>query len=316
MLNNQVALIIVFNHNYEKNLKKLHLLYGKRFKNIYYLIPFYQGDEENVIPVYGSSYYFQGFISQSLKIIYKKHYDHYIYIADDLILNPDINENNYKELFKIGDESSFIPEYFSLDSVSSKKILDLKEVRGFDSIDNQTKFYWGHTNRALNFSLQREGLESETLLPTYEEAISRMTNHGIKIAPLKHEDILGICPEVHEKEARYCLEYPLVASYSDIVIVSAQAIKEFSFYCGVFFAQNLFVELAIPTSLLMSTKKIITEKMLQKSGKVFWLYNPVEAEGYQNLVSKYEWKLEQLMNKWPNDYLYVHPLKLSKWEHQ
>lgn len=46
-----VALIILFNHNYEKNLDALKDIYGDRFTHIWYIIPFYSGDREDVISV-------------------------------------------------------------------------------------------------------------------------------------------------------------------------------------------------------------------------------------------------------------------------
>ncbi|MBN8650204.1 MAG: hypothetical protein J0L67_02190 [Cytophagales bacterium] len=95
----KVALIIIFNHKFEKNLPALKNIYQERFEDIYFVIPFYAGSETNVIPVYDHSYYFQGYIAQALKFISHK-FDHYLFIADDLFLNPAINQSNYSNFFK------------------------------------------------------------------------------------------------------------------------------------------------------------------------------------------------------------------------
>src|SRR5438309_2566399 len=59
-MQSKAALIIVFNHRYDKNIPLLETLYEGRFSNIYYLVPFYDGEKENVIPVYENSFRFQG----------------------------------------------------------------------------------------------------------------------------------------------------------------------------------------------------------------------------------------------------------------
>ena len=62
-LQQKVALIIIYNHQYNKNIDVLERIYKDRFHDIYHLVPFYRGDRKNVIPVYESSHYFQGYIS-------------------------------------------------------------------------------------------------------------------------------------------------------------------------------------------------------------------------------------------------------------
>ena len=111
---NKVALVIIYNHKYNKNIEILERIYKDRFSNIYHLVPFYNGDNPNVIPVYENSWYFQGYISQGFKSYFKEEYTHYFFVADDLILNPKINENNYAEHLKLNSNTCFIPYLFNL----------------------------------------------------------------------------------------------------------------------------------------------------------------------------------------------------------
>ena len=106
----------------------------------------------------------------------------------------------------------------------------------------------------------------------------------------------------------YSLSYPIVGSYSDIAVVSAKSIRSFCHYCGVFAATRLFVEVALPTALVLSAFKITTEKDIELRGKALWT-----AEEHHEL-DKYEGSLVQLLEEFPSDYLYLHPIKLSKWE--
>ena len=106
----------------------------------------------------------------------------------------------------------------------------------------------------------------------------------------------------------YNLSYPIVGSYSDIFIISAKSIKKFCHYCGIFAATKLFVEVALPTSVVLSSDEIITEKDLCLQGKALWT-----NEDYQEL-EKYENSLTKLMTGFPPKYIYLHPVKLSKWK--
>jgi hypothetical protein len=102
-----VALIIVYNHQYNANIDILENMYSKRFRNIFHLVPFYRGDKHNVISVYENSFYFQGYVSQAFKVFFSSNFEHYFFIGDDLILNPLINQENYKFFFKLKKDSSF-----------------------------------------------------------------------------------------------------------------------------------------------------------------------------------------------------------------
>ncbi|MBQ4494506.1 MAG: hypothetical protein II968_01940 [Selenomonadaceae bacterium] len=91
----KVCLVIIFNHRYDKNLPLLRKIYGKRFSEIRFLMPFYDGSDADVIPVYESSYQFQGFLIQAYEKLKNIPCTHYLFVADDLILHPDLNETNF-----------------------------------------------------------------------------------------------------------------------------------------------------------------------------------------------------------------------------
>jgi len=103
------------------------------------------------------------------------------------------------------------------------------------------------------------------------------------------------------------IKYPLARSYSDLFIVSGNSIKDFCRYCGAFAATDLFAELAIPTALALSAEKIVMEKDIQLKGKPIW-----GAEGYREM-EKYGYRLRSLLDDFPKDCLFIHPIKLSKW---
>jgi hypothetical protein len=312
---NNVALIIIYNHQYNKNIDILERIYKGRFTNIYHLVPFYKGTKQNVIPVYECSFYFQGYISQGLKSYFKEDYTHYFFVSDDLILNPMINEINYSEHFKLNPHTCFIPEFITL---------------------HEMEVWWPRVSEAFHWSIMFKGVEAENQLPDYDKALQKFQEFDLKIEPLRFNQIWQTPTSIRDcikpfisirqflyncklvlrfiknklTKKKYNLTYPIIGSYSDVFIISSDTIKEFCHYCGVFAATKLFVEVGLPTSLVLSAKEIITEKDLKFQGKALWT-----KEQYQEL-DKFDNSLKQLLKEFPSNYLYLHPIKLSKWNTQ
>lgn len=300
-----VALIIIYNHQYNKNIDILEQIYGDRFSDIYHLVPFYVGEKKNVIPVYENSYYFQGYISQGLRSIIDKKFIHYFFIADDLILNPVINENNYADHLKLDPDSCFLPGFITL---------------------HKSRNWWARVGEAYRWSNQVSGVEITNQLPSYSQAIKLFEKFDLEIMPLRFNQIWQTPKSfrilakklIYDKNyflrivtkglKSYKLSYPMVGGYSDILVVNSKTIRKFSNLCGVFAATRLFVELAIPTSLVLSAEKIIVEENLNLRGKALW-----STQDYL-ILDQYNKKLKNLLNNFPNDKLYLHPIKLSKWD--
>ena len=305
----KVALIIIYNHQYNKNIEVLEDIYGERFSDIYHLVPFYTGEKRNVIPVYENSYYFQGYIAQGYKSFYNSDFDHYLFVADDLILNPIINERNYLEHLKLSDKTCFLPGFIIL---------------------HEREKWWQRVGEAFRYRMKIPGVEAENQLPDYETALRLFNRFGLEIRPLKFNQIWGNSVSFYYSlvqivtrhridvvrfinslmRNQFALSYPMVGSYSDICVVSAENIKLFCHYCGVFAATNLFVEVALPTSMVLSASEIITEENLELKGKALWT-----KEDYK-LLNNYNNNLERLLAEFPQEYLYLHPIKLSKWRKQ
>jgi hypothetical protein len=324
-----VALIIVFNHRYDKNIDVLEQIYKGRFSRIYHLVPFYDGDKPNVIPVFESSFYFQGYFAQGLKTFFDEQCEHYFFAADDLILNPAINENNYKEYFKLGAGSSYIPEVFNLHKLTNNNTL---RFENFYDVKGNLKYYWWRIKDAVGYHHQKEGVEIDKVVPSYEDAEKRLQEHGFPVQPVVYSDVHGrLFPLSFSTKHRtkrvarhirsfatpgkkYPLSYPLVCSYSDIVIVSKDTIKKFCAYCGAFAANELFVEFAVPTALLLSSSNVVTEIQIGARGEIYWTYEKHEAMNYEEVMKPYGYDLHTLIQKFPRASLYIHPIKLSKWK--
>ena len=114
------------------------------------------------------------------------------------------------------------------------------------------------------------------------------------------------------------LDYPLAASYSDIVLVNGKDMERFSHYCGVFGSSSLFVEVAAPTALILAAStKISTEKDTILKGRSYWkspenVFCESEDYTFDNLEKSFG-SLSDILDRFPNDALYLHPIKLSRW---
>jgi len=314
-----VALIILFNHNYEANIDKLQKLYQPRFSNIFFIMPFYRGNNPNVIPVYENSFYFQGYVAKALEKLSVHNFDHYMFVGDDLILNPSINEHNYKESFKLKENSGFMPELFLL--------TDLTQT----SPNRPFAPYWPGVVDAIKFRIKQRGIEISKFLPGYEDAKNKLQKHGFTFSsslswkfillPLKKLPFTKADFEYKKRAIRNYsknithllfnrkIEYPLLGAYSDLCIVPGTAVKDMIAYCGTFAALNLFVEVALPTAFAFSVPEITTEANLDSRGLTLW--NPVTVGAFEK---KYQSDINYLFQNFPADTLYVHPIKLSRWK--
>jgi hypothetical protein len=313
---NKVRLIILYNHRYDKNIPVLEEIYHKRFHAIYHLVPFYDGDRENVIPVYGRSIFFESYIAQGFKSFYNPDVSHYLFVADDMMLNPQITEDSYLDFFEISENQSFIPH--------------LKPL-------HQLNKFWIGSLSAYFYKARQKYIETGKELPSIDEAKEQFLKQSIEIKSLKRKDIFGeftfnteslankarlalriLYRLRHPFEQQFALPYPMVGGYSDIVLVAADSIKKFCHYCGVFGATGLFAEVAVPTSLVLaSEQKIQTEQSMKHKGRSYWkgpgaLFWESEESNEMNLEKKYK-DLEDMLTNFPEEFIYIHPVKLSKW---
>lgn len=315
-MNNNVCLVIIFNHRYDKNLPVLEEMYKGRFSNRFYLVPFYDGSDEHVIPVYGRSVFFETYIAQGFNCFGSDQYGHYLFVADDMIIRPEINENNYREFFEVEEGQSWIPA-----------LTPLQEM----------KKYWIGTMSAWTYRPVQKYVETRGELPSVDEATHKMAMQGLSMKPLSRYDLfkewsctthyladkfrLGariVSRLVHPFRSEYQLHYPMVGSYSDIALVAGEDMKRFAHYCGVFGATSLFVEVAIPTALVLAAKKhIVTEKETTHKGRAYWSSPEVpfweDENSHWDTIERDYKNLNDMMTRFPENQLYIHPVKLSKW---
>ena len=292
----KIALLIIYNHRFDKNIPILNKIYENRFSHIYHIVPFYDGEEKNVIPVYESSYRFQGYVSQAYNMLRGKGFTHFFVVADDMMINPSINEKNLWEVTSIPHEHCYIHSF---------------------NIFQTKKEHWERTMEALDYDPDIKGVEIRNIIPTNKEAAERFRFHNIPTTPLPFGKLMrnikkcrtfSLGKKMQILGRMGCFRYPVVGGYSDIFLVTADVMDKFTLYCGAFAATGLFVEVAIPTALALAADKIVFDKDIKLKEKALWT-----GEDYK-FLDKYNFNLQKLVQDYPADTLYIHPIKLSKWK--
>lgn len=285
----KIALLIVYNHRYDKNIPVLEKLYKGRFDHVFHIIPFYDGDKENVIPVYESSWYFSGYISQAYSHIRKQGFTHYFIVADDMIINPEITQENIFVKMGLKEDECF------LDYLHIMQELDWR---------------W-HQMRAMQYRVKQRGVEISGILPDKETAKAQLAKYGIPYTAISVKPYLrnfDFLVKYLLNFKRRIPDYPLVGGYADIFLVTEEAMDKFALYCGAFAATSLFVEIAIPTALALSTDKMRLSKELNYKSGALW------SKEDKLFLEEFDFSLQNLIDNFPKEKLFLHPIKLSKWK--
>lgn len=290
-MDTKTALLVVYNHRFDKNITRINELYANRFSHIYHIMPFYDGEEPNVIPVFDSSYCFSGYIAQAYTHLRSYGFTHFFIVADDMILNPRIDEYSIWDQLGIDYGDSYIDEIVCF--------------------QHGGKRWWRRIIDALDYTPKQLGVELKGILPSKEEAQQRFDVHKMPYTTIPRKELLR---NPRKKDflkmlMRSCdLKYPLVRAYSDILLIPADIMPKFANYCGAFAATRLFVEMAIPTALLLATDYIKLNKDVKLEAGAMW------TEEDLKILEPYEGLLQTLLSDFPAHKLYLHPIKLSQWK--
>ncbi len=96
------------NHPFPSNLPLLRRIYGKRFSEVRFLIPFERMPDADVITVYRGSYNHSTFLTDARQALSEIDCDYYVVIHDDVLLNPKISEETFQSVFDLGPDDGFI----------------------------------------------------------------------------------------------------------------------------------------------------------------------------------------------------------------
>lgn len=286
----KTALLVVYNHRYDKNIPRIDEMYRGRFSHVFHIVPFYDGDRPDVLRVYESSFRFQGYLSQAYAQLRGQGFTHFFVVADDMIINPRLDEHNYLQEIGLDEDDCYL-DY----------LLRLQELRT----------PW-RTTEAMTYRVRQKGVEVEGILPSREEAEACFRRHGVPVSTIPLRPFIDRRPKFLLRYLRNWrrrrLDYPLAGGYCDLLVLPAAVMERFCLYCGAFAATGLFVELAIPTALLLSAGRVRTNADTRLGGTALW--HGAEAEWFDRCGGR----LDRLIECFPEQMLFLHPIKLSKWK--
>ena len=297
-------LVVVFNHRYDANLAKLDAVYAGRFDGTRYLMPFYDGDRPDVIPVYESSGRFEGFFAQAYRSLAGIDADFLVFAGDDLLLHPRLTQDNLPAELGLTADAGRPPAGYA------KVLMTLAEQ----------PTWWQHTIptlRAMRGNTLAQGLAQ---LPDAAEARRRIERHGVRVDPvgraklvrtavITHRGILARVGPVNFALRRHRpgYEYPLVSGYSDFLVVPRADLREFCRLCGILAAMDIWPEVAAPTALALACDRVVVERQTRWRGTELWAKADVDAR-----LAPAGTDVAKLLAGYADDELYVHPVKLSK----
>lgn len=304
----KICLVIVFNHRYDKNIPILRKIYGERFSTIRFLVPFYENKETNrmdgevdnnleVIPVYESSYQFQGFFAQAREQLLATDADYFLTIADDLLLNPGINEANVLSELSLEDGECLITEHYPMRTFHWEK----ERFKEAENCFRKQK----HTN-----------YQSEIIpLSQAYEVMKEKGFDNFKVREKERDAVLDlpVFKKTQYSAVRFLTRkimkpYPLLAGYSDWFVMSRTDFETVSKKFGVTAAMGLFVEVAIPTMITLYCKKVKTFADIKYKNGAMW-----SGQELEELKQQHNNSISSLLENFPKEKLYLHPIKLSGW---
>ena len=313
--NAKIKLVIVFNHRFERNLPLLERLYGERFSRRHILMPFASKPSPTISRVFEIGHNFQGHIAQGARDFIDDDTTHYVFIGDDLLLSPSLNDANILTEIGLKPGEGYIKNMIAADAVRDEWI-------------------WAGEATA-KFIRNEKQLDIKGLLPTQVDAGPRAVKQGLNLPERVSSGVKQRLTKhlTHPRlRARAYLDgltlrgkpapYPLIAGYSDFLIVPSEAMTDFSNYCGAFAALNVFAEVAIPTAMMLACDAVRTE--LAPNQHFRWQNPERSAEaklrGIELWTKEDEAKhrdfldlpLPEMLDRFPKDWLYIHPVKLSR----
>lgn len=297
----KIGLIIIFNHRYEKNIPKLKKIYEGRFSHIYFAVPFYKGgwETENIIPVYESGKYFETMIPYIWNAVKNEGFDYLFFLPEDMVINPKVTEDNCIEYFRVNPDTAYINKYQSMQ--------DMALEWPFWQYSDAKYCFERHT--AVNY--KNEILSAEEAFQLADARGWQELRSPIKYPFFKNgwkaDNFRSFFKypkwALAALRGKFTFAYPLMQGFSDIFIIPKVYMNDFANYCGVFGAMNLHLEVAIPTAIMLACGHVV-----HQYGKV------VEHGDPNKICEQYNGKYTKLIDEWDDEYMYVHPIKLSTWE--
>ncbi len=303
----KVCFLILFNHRYDDNLAKLDRIYGGRFQHIRYLVPFYRGNRTDVFPVYYSSFQFEGYFRTAWERLRDEGFTHYFVCADDLILDPGLDETNFLDRLGLAADSGYIND---LNPITTAHATWFPLLSALVSVAGKNGVNWAAelpdaatvaaNCAAKGYPMGRFGwhnLRRGSRVKAFFQIFFYFALRFRLWSRDRRTDVLAP-------------PYPLVWGNADILVIPAPFIEKFVTYCSVFAAMGVFVEVGASTALLLSCPHVVRGADDPDTiGRYAWAS---EAK-LDEFCRGFDYCIDRLLANFDKKWFSLHPIKLSRW---
>jgi len=301
-----IALCIIYNHSFVRNIEVLDRLYASGFDRILHIVPNHQSTRKDVLTAYRSSHVFQGYLADNRSTIEALGTDYVAFVADDCLLNCQCIVDEVIVGIDRTQASGFFPGFAA-------------------PLAAPSAWKWAHTLPTVSrffgpprlANPQIEGwLESLPNLERARSALRRYDAAELRLERPTRDDLLNYSAvERASVDALFGeamaieLPFPFVRGLADFFVLHKNYVADFLHYCGVFSSLNLWVEVAIPTAAALLERKIVFAKDLGLKFDWAWT-DPRRSPRWSQPTELAD--VYRMIQDMPDHMLFRHPVKLSK----
>lgn len=234
------ALVVIFNNPFARNINVLDKLYRSKFDRIFYLIDT-PSTHPDIIEIKGHSYFFHNYYLQAIDKI--RGYDYYFFIHDDAVLNPSFSADTAFTVFGLPKNAICIR---SVKMISHDSTWPWAWRGVYDIVEKDSE---------LRSALQ---LVKYKLVKRYEEQIMSSVLDGRDV--LEWEKVVNNQSEILFGHG----------PNSDILMMPAEALDDMITCLQRLNFENLFVEAALPTAILLTRWDIFQLNSSSHPAVYYW----------------------------------------------
>jgi hypothetical protein len=305
----KVGICFIFNHPFPAQIPILKRLYGDRFSEMLFLIPFHCDETDcDIHTVYHGAFSFDAMVVDARHRIADKFKDcsHVLFVHNDLLLAGRYNETSVVDLLKLEGERPFIAHFSKVKGSAFdwlwKARLPYKWRFPMDTFlgtgAEKAKNYFP-TDAMIRLMCRESGLGDEN---------SSLRRDDGRLNDLYYYNFVN--EQIYANKSHtgntgtFDFEYPLFGGYSDIFAVPMSKMDMWMHLLGVLSSMHLFPEITIPTSLVWTFGKVNTQGTC-------WLKTAILWED-RHLTDDINWVIAQFKDRMD----YIHPVKYEKYDEQ
>ena len=300
-----IALCIIYNHSFIKNVEILDRLYSSSFDRILHIVPNHKNPQKNILTAYRSSHVFQGYLADNRSTIEALDADYIAFAADDCLLNTRCIVDEVPIGIDRAQASGFFPAFSGPLAASAAwkwahTLPTVSRFFGSPRVANPQVEGWldclPDLARARSALGRYNAAELCLKRPTSDDLANYSAIDRASISAL-FDDALAIE-----------LPFPFVRGLTDFWVLAKGYVAEFLHYCGVFSSLNLWMEVAIPTAAALLDKKVVFAKDLGLKFDWTW-WDPRRPQRWPQPTELRD--VYRMIEEMPSDLLFRHPVKLS-----